>query len=185
MILAGDFNTWNEGRRDTVERITTRLRLKEVLLEPDHRSDLGSRSISVCPGLQPVHARAIEVRSSDHNPESDPASTTLRLASCRPPSRCGSAADGDFLAFALGLRRRPRVLTLVANGYPCQPRCARCRRDRAAARVRRALVVHRPCAAPTNPTARAHALIWSPVPSCAQPFPAPTNSCVESPARAA
>jgi len=70
VILAGDFNTWNEARRRAVEAVAAQLRLRAVSLDPDERSRFLGEPVDQIyyRGLVPGAALAVPVRSSDHNP---------------------------------------------------------------------------------------------------------------------
>lgn len=70
MILAGDLNTWTEGRREVLDTIAARLGLREVPLDSDRRSRFWGRQVDhiLVRGIDVVGAEAIEVDSSDHNP---------------------------------------------------------------------------------------------------------------------
>jgi endonuclease/exonuclease/phosphatase (EEP) superfamily protein YafD len=72
LILAGDLNTWTDRRREAVEAAAAALRLDEVALAPDHRRLFLGKQVDrvYVRGLETLAARAIEVRSSDHNPVS-------------------------------------------------------------------------------------------------------------------
>jgi endonuclease/exonuclease/phosphatase (EEP) superfamily protein YafD len=81
VIVAGDFNTWNAVRVQAVDDVMKRLRLVPVLPEVDLRTRFLGQQVDhvYVRGLDVVEARAIEVRSSDHNP----VVATLRLSGSR------------------------------------------------------------------------------------------------------
>jgi len=70
IIFAGDFNTWSEAREATVAEVLSPLGLTEVRLPSDERSVFFGRHLDhiFVRGLHYAEARAIAVRSSDHNP---------------------------------------------------------------------------------------------------------------------
>ena len=70
IIFAGDFNTWSDAREATVAEVLSPLELKEVSLPSDERSVFFGRHVDhiYIRGLSYAEARAIAVRSSDHNP---------------------------------------------------------------------------------------------------------------------
>ncbi len=70
IIFAGDFNTWSAAREVTVVEVLSPLGLSEVRLPSDERSVFFGRHVDhmFVRGLDYAEARAIAVRSSDHNP---------------------------------------------------------------------------------------------------------------------
>ena len=70
IIFAGDFNTWSVVRELTVAEVLSPLELSEVRLPSDERSVFFGRHLDhmFIRGLDYAEARAIAVRSSDHNP---------------------------------------------------------------------------------------------------------------------
>jgi len=70
IIFAGDFNTWSDAREATVADVISPLGLYEVRLPSDQRSVFFGRHLDhiYIRGLNYAEARAIAVRSSDHNP---------------------------------------------------------------------------------------------------------------------
>ena len=84
ILMAGDFNTWNQKRLDLVKKITRDLRLQEVTDFPEGRktggrkSDIWNGVLGVDKdmpldrvfyfGLRPRSARVLDVHSSDHRP---------------------------------------------------------------------------------------------------------------------
>ena len=77
IIFAGDFNTWSDAREATVAEVLSPLGLNEVKLPSDERSVFFGRHLDhiYVRGLHYAEARAIAVRSSDHNP----VTVTLRV----------------------------------------------------------------------------------------------------------
>lgn len=77
IVLAGDFNTWNDARLAALQNVVQRLRLTEVPLA-EGRSRFMGREVDhiFVRGLAVVSAAAIPVTSSDHNP----VSAVLRLS---------------------------------------------------------------------------------------------------------
>jgi endonuclease/exonuclease/phosphatase (EEP) superfamily protein YafD len=70
IVVAGDFNTWNDERRAAVEEMARGLSLVAVAFEPDARQRFGGHAVDhiFVRGLDVVAATAIAVTSSDHNP---------------------------------------------------------------------------------------------------------------------
>lgn len=71
IILAGDFNTWNQDRFAQLRAGVNELGLKKIEFEPDHRK----RFVNGLPldhvfykGLQAINAKAPITDASDHNP---------------------------------------------------------------------------------------------------------------------
>lgn len=77
VILAGDFNTWRNGRLAVLKKITNRLHLHELSFDVDNRvTPFGSVIDRVfVRGLTKIDASTQIVDSSDHNPMS----VTLRM----------------------------------------------------------------------------------------------------------
>ena len=80
LILAGDFNTWTQGREDAVREVARRLGLTEVSLTTDRRTRFFGRQVDriYVRGLVATSASAVPVTSSDHNP----VLATVRVAAC-------------------------------------------------------------------------------------------------------
>lgn len=78
IVLAGDFNTWNETRLAAVEAMARRLRLGAVVFRPDVRQQFAGHEVDhmYVRGLEVVAAATVGVTSSDHNP----VFATLRLS---------------------------------------------------------------------------------------------------------
>jgi endonuclease/exonuclease/phosphatase (EEP) superfamily protein YafD len=78
IIFAGDLNTWNDARHETVREAAAALRLSEIALPEDRRTLFFGRQLDhlLVRGLDVVEAMAIPVTSSDHNP----VRATLRLS---------------------------------------------------------------------------------------------------------
>jgi endonuclease/exonuclease/phosphatase (EEP) superfamily protein YafD len=70
LVVAGDFNTWNEARDDEVRALAARLLLKPVAFPVDVRRRFFGRVVDwvYVRGLEVRDATAWEVTSSDHNP---------------------------------------------------------------------------------------------------------------------
>ena len=84
IVMAGDFNTWNQKRLDLVKDITREVKLKEVTDFPegrttgDTRSEWWNKTLGVdkdlpldrvfFTGFDPRSARVLEYASSDHRP---------------------------------------------------------------------------------------------------------------------
>jgi len=69
IVLAGDFNTWNDARLAALQNLAGRLRLTEIPLAQGRSRFLGKEVDHVfVRGLAVVSAAAIPVTSSDHNP---------------------------------------------------------------------------------------------------------------------
>jgi endonuclease/exonuclease/phosphatase (EEP) superfamily protein YafD len=79
VVFAGDFNTWNDGRRAAVEAVARDLGLAPVAFRPDVRQRFAGYEVDYIyvRGLEVIAATSIEVVSSDHNP----VFATLRLQS--------------------------------------------------------------------------------------------------------
>jgi len=70
IILAGDFNTWNDARSEAVHDLASRLSLEEVAFAIDERTLFFGHVFDrvYTRGVDVIDARASIVRSSDHNP---------------------------------------------------------------------------------------------------------------------
>ncbi len=70
VIVAGDFNTWSKPRMRQLQAFKKRLKLREVIFEPDHRSCIFGRPIDFIfyRGLELDNAQVIETEASDHHP---------------------------------------------------------------------------------------------------------------------
>lgn len=70
IVFAGDFNTWNDGRRGAVEAVARELGLAPVAFRPDVRQRFAGHEVDYIyvRGLEVIAATSIEVVSSDHNP---------------------------------------------------------------------------------------------------------------------
>jgi endonuclease/exonuclease/phosphatase (EEP) superfamily protein YafD len=70
LILAGDFNTWNDARDQVLAETAARLGLVEVALTDDRRTRFYGRHLDhvFVRGVRVIAAEAIPVQSSDHNP---------------------------------------------------------------------------------------------------------------------
>jgi len=70
LVIAGDFNTWNEVRDGEVRALAARLSLNPVTFPVDARRRFFGRIFDwvYVRGLEAVDATAWEVASSDHNP---------------------------------------------------------------------------------------------------------------------
>jgi endonuclease/exonuclease/phosphatase (EEP) superfamily protein YafD len=70
VILAGDFNTWSEGRMRVVEEITDRLQLESLDYTNHNRTSVFGNALDhvFFRGLDPVEHDTWHVTSSDHNP---------------------------------------------------------------------------------------------------------------------
>jgi endonuclease/exonuclease/phosphatase (EEP) superfamily protein YafD len=70
LILAGDFNTWNDARERVLAETAARLGLAEVALGDDKRTRFLGRHVDhvFARGLQVVSSESVPVKSSDHNP---------------------------------------------------------------------------------------------------------------------
>ena len=70
LVVAGDFNTWNEARDGEMSALATRLSLKPVAFPVDVRRRFFGRVFDwiYVRGLEVHDATAWEVTSSDHNP---------------------------------------------------------------------------------------------------------------------
>jgi endonuclease/exonuclease/phosphatase (EEP) superfamily protein YafD len=78
IVLAGDFNTWNDERVAVVEALARGLGLAAVPINPDVRSRFSAHAVDriFVRGLDVTEAHAAVVTSSDHNP----LFATLRVA---------------------------------------------------------------------------------------------------------
>jgi endonuclease/exonuclease/phosphatase (EEP) superfamily protein YafD len=70
VILAGDFNTWSDGRMRVVEEITDRLQLESLDYTNHNRTSVFGNALDhvFFRGLDPVEHDTWHVTSSDHNP---------------------------------------------------------------------------------------------------------------------
>jgi endonuclease/exonuclease/phosphatase (EEP) superfamily protein YafD len=70
LILAGDFNSWNDARDQVLAETAARLGLVEVTLSDDRRTRFYGRHLDhvFVRGVRVLASEAIPVRSSDHNP---------------------------------------------------------------------------------------------------------------------
>ena len=70
LVIAGDFNTWNEARDGEVRALAARLSLDPVAFPVDARRRFFGRIFDwvYVRGVEAVDATAWEVTSSDHNP---------------------------------------------------------------------------------------------------------------------
>ncbi|MFC1507907.1 endonuclease/exonuclease/phosphatase family protein [Pseudomonadota bacterium] len=70
VILAGDFNSWRQGRIDVVREFAEGLRLKAVVLSIDQRSTVLGKPLDhlYYRGLRLMKAEAPKTEASDHNP---------------------------------------------------------------------------------------------------------------------
>lgn len=78
LILAGDFNNWNDSRTEIIEHIATELSLSTLQFKDGGRTKFFGRPVDhiLYRGLIPVEQTAHQVDSSDHNP----ISVVFRLA---------------------------------------------------------------------------------------------------------
>lgn len=69
IILAGDLNTWSEGRQSLVDNFLQEYGLASVVFEPDLRTRAFGRALDhiYTRGLRADDAKVIAVSSSDHN----------------------------------------------------------------------------------------------------------------------
>ena len=86
LVLAGDFNTWSEGRLAVLREAAARLQLVETEYVDDGRSRFLGRHVDhvFVRGLDVVTARATPVTSSDHNP----LQVVLRVSVSRCAASC-------------------------------------------------------------------------------------------------
>ena len=70
VLLAGDFNTWNQKRIDLLRQLAAQLQLQEVLFSPDLRTRYLKRPVDYLftRGLETVNAQVLALSSSDHLP---------------------------------------------------------------------------------------------------------------------
>ncbi|UXN35548.1 endonuclease/exonuclease/phosphatase family protein [Avibacterium paragallinarum] len=70
IILAGDFNAWNRGRIDLIQKLTALYGLTPVKFQPDDRLRFFSNPLDwvFVRGFKVKNARTIKTTSSDHNP---------------------------------------------------------------------------------------------------------------------
>lgn len=70
IILAGDFNTWNEGRLALINELTQQVGLRAVEFEQDHRMRFFGNPLDhiFIRGFKVKSATTVQTDSSDHNP---------------------------------------------------------------------------------------------------------------------
>ena len=70
VIVAGDFNTWNNEREELVTTKMADLAMTSVLFEPDHRVSFFNHKVDgvFYRGLEVTKSLSHQVNSSDHNP---------------------------------------------------------------------------------------------------------------------
>jgi len=70
MIIAGDFNSWSQGRKEIINNMVTRLGLTAVEYDHDYRLTVFGNLIDniYFRGLEALSADTEKVESSDHNP---------------------------------------------------------------------------------------------------------------------
>jgi endonuclease/exonuclease/phosphatase (EEP) superfamily protein YafD len=70
VVVAGDFNTWNNGRETLVAQRMADLGLQAVVFQPDHRVEFFNHKVDKVfyRGLLVKKALSHQVSSSDHNP---------------------------------------------------------------------------------------------------------------------
>ncbi|MBT8329006.1 MAG: endonuclease/exonuclease/phosphatase family protein [Desulfofustis sp.] len=70
VIVAGDFNTWNNEREDLVLQKMNELGMSSVSFEPDHRVSFFNHKVDgvFYRGLEVTKSLSHQVESSDHNP---------------------------------------------------------------------------------------------------------------------
>ena len=84
IVMAGDFNTWNQKRLDLIKKITRDVKLQEVTDFPkgrttgDTKSEWWNKALGVdrdlpldrvfFAGLEPTSARVLKYETSDHWP---------------------------------------------------------------------------------------------------------------------
>jgi endonuclease/exonuclease/phosphatase (EEP) superfamily protein YafD len=70
LVLAGDFNTWNDARADSLRKLANRLALSPVAFASDERTRFFGHVFDrvYTRGIEVTGAQAWAVRSSDHNP---------------------------------------------------------------------------------------------------------------------
>ena len=70
VIVAGDFNTWNDDRELFVQQKMTTLGMYPVSFDPDHRVTFFNHTVDgvYYRGLEVTKSQAHQVESSDHNP---------------------------------------------------------------------------------------------------------------------
>ncbi len=70
ILLAGDFNTWSEGRQAILRDVAVRLHLVETAFSDDARTRFFGRHVDhvFVRGMDVVTAGVTPVESSDHNP---------------------------------------------------------------------------------------------------------------------
>ena len=70
VIVAGDFNTWNDEREELVRQKMEELGMTSVSFDPDHRVSFFNHKVDgvFYRGLEVIKSLSHEVESSDHNP---------------------------------------------------------------------------------------------------------------------
>jgi endonuclease/exonuclease/phosphatase (EEP) superfamily protein YafD len=70
LLVAGDFNTWSESRRNHLAGFMAEKRFLAVKFSPDHRTTFWDLPLDhlYLRGLRALEARVVQVESSDHNP---------------------------------------------------------------------------------------------------------------------
>lgn len=70
VVFAGDFNTWNEGRKAALLETSNSLGLQAVGFEDDQRIRVLGYALDhvLVRGLHVIESRALAITSSDHNP---------------------------------------------------------------------------------------------------------------------
>ena len=70
VIVAGDFNSWSEDRKQIIENMVAELSLKAVTYQSKNRVTIFGNEIDhvFYRGMKPVSSEAQQVTSSDHNP---------------------------------------------------------------------------------------------------------------------
>lgn len=70
VIVAGDFNTWNDEREELVRQKMEELGMTSVAFDPDHRVSFFNHKVDgvFFRGLEVIESLSHQVESSDHNP---------------------------------------------------------------------------------------------------------------------
>jgi endonuclease/exonuclease/phosphatase (EEP) superfamily protein YafD len=70
VIVAGDFNTWNDEREELVRQKMEELGMESVAFDPDHRVSFFNHKVDgvFFRGLEVIKSLSHQVESSDHNP---------------------------------------------------------------------------------------------------------------------
>jgi endonuclease/exonuclease/phosphatase (EEP) superfamily protein YafD len=70
LIVAGDFNTWNDERMAVVDSIASSIDLKAVTLSENYRSTVFGHNVDPIyyRGLELIKALSVKMTTSDHNP---------------------------------------------------------------------------------------------------------------------